>query len=80
MVRRIDSLTPGARVVLNFDNDYEEPAKFLRVEGSGAEREAWFESLGPAGEPYKWAAYRFEGYWVYGSSAQRLRVVEVPDA
>lgn len=57
---------------------YFEQVQFLRIEGSGEDRRAVFRSRtsrGAAVESFDWEAYRFEGRWVYGTSAEPLRVV-----
>lgn len=74
----IDSLKPGTKVTLGF-NDGEEPARFLRIEGTGPGRRAYFRSLEGRPRQYEWAAYRFQGRWVYGTSADRLRLVSVEE-
>lgn len=75
---RIDKLTPNSKITLNFyagsSVAFTEDVTFLRIEGEGAEREAVFHSV-PAGKPadaYTWRAYRFQGRWAYGTSADRL--------
>lgn len=89
MAKRIDSLEPGTPVRLKFcaefqgkDGAYEEDAVFVKLEGSGDDRRATFASLdqrvpGEERVEYEWDAYRFNGRWAYGSSAETLRLVEV---
>jgi hypothetical protein len=47
-------------------------AKLLRIEGEGDEKRAVFhdEEIG------EWEAYRYNGRWAYGSSAEPLRVIK----
>jgi hypothetical protein len=80
---RIDTLKQGVTVTLFFDSTYgnqkrEEDAVFLGIEGDGDDRHAKFLTLKENGDPdYDWEAYRFEGHWAYGSSAERLVLVAV---
>lgn len=83
-MKRIDSLTPGTKVRLKFcaefqgrDRAYEEDAVFVGVTGTGDERRATFRSQDRADRTYDWDAYRFNGRWAYGSSAETLRLVGV---
>jgi hypothetical protein len=62
---RLDKLAPGTDVLIDG-----QPAEFVCVEGSGDDREALFRSYYPGGGDYVWAAYRYKGRWVLGSSAQ----------
>lgn len=79
MATRIDQLSPGQEVKLKFHGTksfgnpaYEEVHTFLGMEGEGNDREAIFS------DGYiQWHAYRFEGRWAYGSSAEKLSLVEV---
>lgn len=73
---RIDSLVPGTEVTLDFGH-YTETAKFLSLRGGGVERTASFKSTDTDGREYEWEAYRYQGHWVYGTSADRLRLVKV---
>lgn len=78
---RIDKLEPGQRVRLLFTGSfngrpYEENAIFLGISGEGDDREATFQQ-DHDGQPFKWDAYRYDGGWAYGSSAERLRLLEV---
>jgi len=86
-MKRIDSLQPETPVRLKFcaefqgkDAAYEEDAVFVKLEGSGNERRATFRTTDTSwsGEyTYEWRAYRFNGRWAYGSSAETLRLLEV---
>jgi hypothetical protein len=81
-MKRIDSLTPDTPVTLKFcaelqgeDAAFEEDAVFIRITGEGDERRATFRTQ--VVKPYEWEAYRFNGRWAYGSSAETLRLVAV---
>lgn len=77
-MKRIDSLEPGTLVHLRFGRELQgdgaeiEAAVFMGIDGTGEERRAWFNQSG-----FEWGAYRYEGRWVYGSSAESLRLVEI---
>jgi hypothetical protein len=76
MALRIDKLTPGTSVVL--DMGYEaENSVFLGIEGSGDKREARFLSVDKDGKTYEWRAYRYNGHWAYGTSADYLRLDQI---
>lgn len=75
MARRIDSLKAGDKVRLEFcgsrtlgNSAYTDDCIFEGITGSGDDRRAIFGD---------WEAYRYNGGWAYGSSAERLRVLEV---
>lgn len=79
---RIDKLEPGAHVRLYFTSTYgnqerEEDAVFVGITGDGDDREATFRQPDSDSEPFEWQSYRYDGYWAYGSSAERLVLVEV---
>lgn len=75
---RIDDLTGGEQVLLGFKDDVSEPAMFVRHEGEGEDREAVFSQQHEVtGEDFEWKAYRYQGRWAYGTSADRLRLVRV---
>jgi hypothetical protein len=81
----IDDLRRGQTVVLRFcgsrelgNQPYTETARFNGVIGRGEDRRAVFESR-DGDRTYTWNAYRFEGEWAYGSSAEPLRLVRVLD-
>lgn len=81
MARRIDSLEAGSAVVLEFvgsmgNATYTEKSVFQGIEGTGDKRRARFVDNQTA-VPFEWEAYRFNGHWAYGSSADRLRLLEV---
>jgi len=76
---RIDKLNPGQEVTLKFhgskslgNDPYEERHTFLDIVGEGDDRRAVFSDGGE-----QWEAYRFKGGWAYGSSAEKLSIVEV---
>jgi hypothetical protein len=74
---RLDTLPAGTRVTLALHGwagsvEYMTQT-FVGITGAGDERRATFndEMTGD------WDAYRYEGGWAYGSSAQRLQLLEV---
>lgn len=83
---RIDALQPGTAILLDFCSGTQsygrvEPALFVGVEGKGDDRRATFVQvstsgpMGPQGQlSYEWQAYRYEGRWAVGSSADVLRL------
>lgn len=73
-VPRIDNMVRGCAYELSFPDGDVEHVLFSGITGDGEDREAWFVSLNWQGNPHKWAAYRDRGRWVYGSSAERIRV------
>lgn len=92
MAKRIDSLTPGTRVRLKFCAEYqgkggehEDDAVFVKLEGTGDDRRATFRTYDEqtrertGREFYEWDAYRFNGRWAYGTSAETLRLVAVTE-
>lgn len=84
MAKRIDSLKPGTTVTLKFhgskslgNDPYIQDAVFLGVYGVGDDRRARFMSVeAKIYDPGGWDAYRFNGHWAYGTSAERLTLVE----
>lgn len=86
MPTQIRSLYPGAVVELEFvgNRDPFELAVFLEHRGKGDDQVAVFrqsENVGrtPAGQladplGFEWEAYRFQGRWAYGTSANPLRL------
>lgn len=75
---RLDNLKPGSFIVLDFAGRYERPAIFIGITGEGDDRDANFVSPDFDGrDTYSWSAYRYNGHWAFGSSAERLRLVEV---
>jgi hypothetical protein len=76
---RIDNIKPGSIVTLDLAGD-EHVARFEEIIGTGDERVARFTAKsGPCAE-YAWDAYRFNGRWAFGTSAQRMSVISVEDA
>jgi hypothetical protein len=71
----IDNLKPGEVVELAFNpgkrNEYCEYHVFLGILDEGEERRAAFAGIGHRGM-YEWEAYRYEGRWAFGTSADRL--------
>ncbi len=89
---RIDFLTVGDTVRLAFhgskrlgNEEYTDVVVFLGIEGTGDERRAVFGGVEcPRHLPEikrecscSWQAFRFHKHWAYGSSAERLSLVEV---
>lgn len=75
---RIDKLPALAKVLLDFcDGRGEDEAVFVGVVGEGDDRRARFLSTDSEGGAYEWEAYRYGGRWAWGTSADRLRVLEV---
>jgi hypothetical protein len=76
-MKRIDSLKPGTKVVLQFGREFQfgdaeqEEATFLGIEGTGDDRRAKFR------QDFDWEAYRYNGRWAYGTSAESLRLVRI---
>lgn len=77
---RIDQLKPGTRVTLRYHGSmgnltHDGDAEFVRITGDGDDRRAVFTepSIG------EWEAYRYDGRWAYGSSADRLQLVSHAD-
>lgn len=79
MAKRIDSLQPAQVVVLKFTTSRgeftTEYADFVGITGTGEKRRATFRSDDGRGKLFTWEAYRFQGRWAYGSSADRLSLV-----
>lgn len=79
MAQRISNLKPGQTVTLLFRGSkvlgnapYSDEVIFQGITGTGEDQRATF--LDENGEN-PWEAYRYEGRWSYGSSAERLSVV-----
>lgn len=83
----MSTLKPGDQVMLRFytwgGESYLEPATFVgdvTIEaGRVDKRFESFKNYDPdtgeySGGTYQWEAYRFKGYWAYGTSAQRVSV------
>lgn len=73
MARRIDSLQPNETVTLQFhgskslgNEPYLLEATFEGIIGTGEERRAQFDEV---------EAYRYNGHWAYGTSAEKLSLV-----
>ena len=77
---RIDQLTPGTKVTLGFTYG-EEPAQFVGITGTGEARRAMFishfDTPLDGALSMRWEAYRFEGHWAYGTSAEPLRLLAI---
>lgn len=75
---RIDTLTPGTEVTLDFAGRYAEDVTFLGIDGEGDDRRARFRSYdNDQARYYEWEAYRYEGRWAFGIGAGTLRLVSV---
>ncbi len=77
-VMRIDKLVSGTVAKLKFhgsrgNQGYIEEFYFLGIDGKGDDRTAEFQYI--EGE-MTWKAYRYNGRWAYGTSADRLSLVE----
>ena len=70
----IDELQTGSIVRLQFLHGIEQAA-CIAVTGEGEERRARFVSYDAWTGLYGWEAYRFEGEWAYGTSADPLVVL-----
>jgi hypothetical protein len=77
---KIDQLEPGTKVTLLFhgskslgNSSYTSEEVFVRMTGTGEDRRAWFTT---SDGTYEWEAYRYQGRWAYGSSAERLSLVQ----
>lgn len=86
---RLDTLERGSFVLLDFNGQYEERAMFVGIVGEGDDRHARFVTIDTL-EPrprvsgghyykgyYEWEAYRYNGRWAFGTSAEPLRLLEV---
>lgn len=84
---RIDRLERGAFVELDINGRYIERAMFIGIVGEGDARRARFVSAfkgegnaiteGDRKGYAEWEAYRYNGRWAYGSSAERMTVEAV---
>lgn len=73
------TLVPGDIVTLRFEggaDSYTEPAVFVGNVEENGEIQKRFRSTREDGTTYEWEAYRWEGAWRYGSSAQLLFVAQ----
>lgn len=80
MALRFDTVPAHTLVTVRFQQwagrSYTEQVFFLGIRGEGDDRRAGFVSTDSQGKLYDWEAYRSDGRWVYGSSAQRLTLEE----
>lgn len=84
-MKRIDSLKPGTQVTVRFMREYQfggpddEKFFFHGILGEGDDRRAVFGPTASLDQNYRdsWEAYRFNGRWAYGSSAETLRLVAI---
>lgn len=77
LAKRIDSLTPGENITLQFhgsrslgNEPYQLSGKFIGIVGSGDVRRAKFDLDG-----LDFEAYRDNGRWAYGMSSEKLTLV-----
>lgn len=77
-MKKIDNLESGQAVRLQFNGKRIEAALFVSMidADKGDDRRARFVQIA-GDQSYEWDAYRYNGGWAYGSSAQRLSLVEV---
>lgn len=77
---RLDKIPAGSIVTFRYRNHEPERAFFSGIKGSGDSRRALFTSrrcgLPVAKTTYDWEAYRYNGYWALGSSADRMRILD----
>lgn len=73
---RIGDLKSGQRVTLAFDNRGKPFTEDVRVLAHHDDGSVSFLSHDGHGD-YEWSAYRHNGRWVYGSSAERVRLLKV---
>lgn len=75
---RLDKIPAGSVVTWTDPRfNFEENAIFLGIEGTGNDRKAKFVSrAGSSGSTYNWSAYRFNGRWSYGSSADYMKILD----
>ena len=73
--KTINGLKPGETVNLQFhgskrlgNEPYQNTFEFICFEGEGDDKRAIFED--------EFEAYRFNGHWAYGSSAEKLSVAK----
>lgn len=76
---RIDTLVIGQVVTLNFADRYTQNLVFGGIKGDGDDRRAKFIGVYVEGNAYDFEAYRVNGRWCFGSSAERLYLDEVTD-
>ena len=72
--KRINDLKDGESVTLKFhgskrlgNEPWEDTVVFHRFEGEGDDKRAFFDN---------WEAYRYNGHWAYGSSAEKLTIAK----
>lgn len=79
--KRFDSLVPETDIVVRFGREFQfdgpedEDATFVKIEGTGNDRRMTLRQAGMG----EWEAYRYNGRWVYGSSAESLRLISVKE-
>lgn len=78
MAKRIDSLVPGDEVTLKVhssssNSGYEMDATFLRIEGAGDDRVAYFSDDKYDTEGF--GVYRYQNRWSIASDARRVSII-----
>lgn len=74
--KRISAANVGRVLHLAFHSPHaptDEDHTLVKLEGKGDDARATFRDV----SGMEWQAYRFNGRWAYGSSANRLQVLEV---
>lgn len=80
MARSISNLRPGDKVTLIFhgsrslgNEPYTDDVELLGFAGEGATQRAQFGNPDYPGQD-EWEAYKFNGRWCYGASAEKVTV------
>ena len=83
MSKRLGSIPVGHFVKIHFrgskslgNEPYDEVAQVVAHLGDGDNERVRLSALGYGGADIDFEAYRFEGHWAYGSSAERLSVLD----
>jgi hypothetical protein len=72
---RFDKVPVGS-VIITHDPKYgyEDSAILVGRTGEGENREIQLVSRAGSRDAYEWGIYRFQGRWVYGTSADRIQL------
>lgn len=74
---RLDDIPAGSAVTFSIRENEPEEAFFMGISGSGKERTAKFVSkVFDGGSCFDWEAYRYNGFWALGSSADRMKIID----
>lgn len=73
---QLDKMTVGKILTLDFGNHIDD-AVFIGITGEGDHRKAHLVSATKGGALMPWEAYRFNGRWAFGSSAERVSIIGV---